>query len=88
MGSFHFFYVASKIQERHEFLEDTIRYFPEEHDAFFKAWIYFDLSLGFVFIGTFLQWFFFMLYNRNFHPFKDIFIQYDDSATAVNPMSV
>ena len=75
MSYFHStsYLLASKIQDRHEFLTDTIGYFPEEQEAFFNAWIYFDLSLGFMFIGTFFQWFFFMLYNRNFHPFKDIF---------------
>ena len=63
---------ASKIQERHNFLYDTIGYLQEEQDAYFNVWLYFDLSLGFMCIGSLYQWIFFMLYNQKFHPFADI----------------
>ena len=63
---------ASKIQERHVFLFNTIGYLQEEQDAYFNVWLYFDLSLGFMCIGSLYQWIFFMLYNQKFHPFADI----------------
>ena len=63
---------ATKIQERHIFLTNTIGFLPDEQVAYLNSWLIFETSILFWFSGTLLQWFFFMLYNQKFHPFKDI----------------
>ena len=63
---------AFNIQERNEFLRNSIGFLKEEELALLNVWKFFDGSLAFLLLATFFQWIFFMLYNQNFHPFKDI----------------
>ena len=71
---------ALKIQERHLFLRDSIGYLEEENQCYIDVWKYFDGSVAFLICGTFFQWTFYMIYNRNLHPFKDI-IMYTECET-------
>ena len=60
------------MNERHEFLDNTIGYFDEELKAY---WLTMFLAIGFPFIlvaGSILQFLLYRLYNRKFHPFKEM----------------
>ena len=63
---------ALKIQERHLFLRESIGYLEEENYCYLNVWKFFDGSMAFLLCGTLFQWIFYMMYNRNLHPFKDI----------------
>ena len=60
------------MKARHDFLDNTIGYFDEELEAYrltmFLA-IGFPLILG---VGSILQFVLYRLYNRKFHPFKEM----------------
>ena len=65
-------FAAIKVHARHEFLENTIGYFDEELQAYRLTMF---LAIGFPFIlvtGSILQFLLYRLYNRKFHPFKEM----------------
>ena len=54
------------------FLRDSIGYLEEENYCYLNVWKFFDGSVAVLLCGTLFQWIFYMMYNRNLHPFKDI----------------
>ena len=60
------------MKARHDFLDDTIGYFDEELEAYRLTMF---LAIGFpviIVIGAILQFVLYRLYNRRFHPFKEM----------------
>ena len=60
------------MKARHDFLDNTIGYFDEELEAYRLTMF---LAIGFPFIlviGALLQFVLYRLYNRKFHPLKEM----------------
>ena len=60
------------VKARHDFLDNTIGYFDEELEAYRLTMF---LAIGFplvLAIGAILQFVLYRLYNRKFHPFKEM----------------
>ena len=65
---------------RHNILEKSIGTLEEEIEAYQKIWnisIYFPIAL---IVGTFLQFFMYLCYNRWLHPFKVLVEEYKPDA--------
>ena len=57
------------MKARHDFLDDTIGYFDQELEAYNLTMF---LAIGFpilLILGSILQFIFYLMYNRKFHPF-------------------
>ena len=66
--------LAYNVNKRHQFLIDTIGPLPEEIDAHWKI-NFMAFYMVFIFIGAaLLQFIFYWLYNRVFHPFQVLMI--------------
>ena len=63
-----------KISERQGILYETIGYLEEESLATVKVWTIAGLSLFFVIVFTVVEAWLFILYNEDYHPFKDIIV--------------
>ena len=61
------------MQLRHNFLWDTIGYLDEEENTRLNIIWLICASFVAISIGGIIQWFFFTLYNKKYHPFRDIF---------------
>ena len=60
------------VKARHDFLDSTIGYFDEELEAYRLTMF---LAVGFpvfLVIGAILQFVLYRLYNRKFHPYKEM----------------
>ena len=63
---------AYNVNKRHQFLVDTIEPLPEEIDAHWKI-NFLSTYMIVIFMGAaFVQYIFYVLYNRVFHPFQDL----------------
>ena len=70
--SFHYLSIAVNVKARHDFLDNTIGYFDKELEAYRLTMF---LAIGFpliLAIGSILQFMLYRLYNRKFHPFKEM----------------
>ena len=74
--------LAYNVNKRHQFLLDTIEPLPEEIDAHWKI-NFMAFYMVFILIGAaLLQFIFYWLYNRVFHPFQ---VLMTDPGTKVKP---
>ena len=62
------------MQERHDFLYETIGYLPEEQIALDTVYIILYTSFGYMLIGSIFEALFFYLYNEKFHPYNEILL--------------
>ena len=59
-------------------MENTIGYLTEEHESFLAVWYILFGSLIYIIFGSILEGLFFYLYNKSFHPFKNILESNED----------
>ena len=62
------------MQERHDFLYETIGYLPEEQKSLDSVYFILHFSFGYMLIGSIFEAVFFWLYNEKFHPFQKILL--------------
>ena len=62
------------MQERHDFLNETIGYLPEEQRSLDTVYIILYTSFGYMLIGSIFEALFFYLYNEKFHPYEKILL--------------
>ena len=62
------------MQERHDFLNETIGYLPEEQRSLDTVYIILYASFGYMLIGSIFGALFFYLYNQKFHPYEKILL--------------
>ena len=63
---------VGKVYERHQILENSIGALPKEHEAYNTLLIIVSTCVPGLFVATILQFVLYYLFNRFFHPFKDI----------------
>ena len=68
------FILAIRISERHNILSNSIGYLPEEQKAYEDVWMIASISLVCVILCSIMEAILFLLYNRRFHPFKNIIV--------------
>ena len=55
-------------------MEETIGYLDKEQDSYETVNLLLGLSFSYIMIGSILEMLFFFLYNRKYHPFKNILV--------------
>ena len=63
---------VGKVYEMHQILENSIGALPKEHEAYNNLLIIVSSCVPGLFVATILQLVLYYLFNRFFHPFKDI----------------
>ena len=55
-------------------MEETIGFLDKEQESYKRVNLFLGLSFAYIMIGSILEMLFFFLYNRKYHPFKNILV--------------
>ena len=76
--------LVKKVHERHTILGKSIGALPKEIEAYETIKILSPLCYCFLILGTLTQLVLYLIYNRKFHPFKDILDIKTSSSAVIN----